>query len=166
VRTALGYEGKPFKSVTQGSADLETIPLAEGGAMPQAEGAAIGTLIAAMKQTLGPQVKDVRKSTRLTDSPVCIVADASGLDRTLEKLLSKQGGAGVKVSAAILEINPTHPLILGLAEKLKSSGITAEFEDAARLLLDEAHILEGEPVGDPVAFAKRLTGLMTKALSG
>jgi molecular chaperone HtpG len=164
VRTALGYEGKPFKSVTQGSADLDGIPLAEDGAKVQPDGAAIGTLIAAMKQALGPQVKDVRKSTRLTDSPVCIVADAQGLDRTLEKLLSKQGGTGVKVSAAILEINPTHPLILGLAEKLKSSGITAEFEDAARLLLDEAHILEGEPVGDPAAFAKRLTALMRKAL--
>jgi molecular chaperone HtpG len=164
VRTALGYEGKPFKSVTQGSADLDTIPLAEDGAKPQPDGAAIGTLIAAMKQTLGSQVKDVRKSTRLTDSPVCIVADAQGLDRTLEKLLSKQGGTGVKVSAAILEINPTHPLILAIAEKLKSSGITAEFEDAARLLLDEAHILEGEPVSDPAAFAKRLTALMRQAL--
>ncbi|HEY7748303.1 MAG TPA: molecular chaperone HtpG [Aestuariivirgaceae bacterium] len=164
VRTALGYEGKPFKSVTQGSADLDAIPFADGSKTSEEDGSVIATLIAAIKQTLGDQVKDVRRSTRLTDSAVCIVADTMGLDRTLEKLLTRQGGTGIKVSAAILEINPTHPLVKALAEKLKAKGVTPEFEDAARLLLDEAHILEGEPVSDPPGFAKRLTELMRRAV--
>jgi molecular chaperone HtpG len=164
VRTALGYEGKPFKSVTQGSADLEAIHLADGSKLPEEDHAATATLIAAIKQVLGEAVKDVRKSARLTDSAVCIVADATGLDRALEKLLSKQGATGVKVSSAILEINPHHPLIIALAKKVQSGGVNPDFEDAARLLLDEAHIIEGEPVADPAGFAKRLTALMCKGL--
>jgi molecular chaperone HtpG len=164
VRTALGFDGKPFKSVTQGSADLDGISLADGRKAEEHDSAAIATLIAAVRQTLGTEVKDVRKSERLTDSPVCIVADSMGLDRTLEKLLSKQSAAGVRVSAAILEINPSHPLILALADRVKAKGVTAEIEDAARLLLDEAYIMEGEPVADPSAFTKRLTALMTRAL--
>ena len=164
VRTALGYEGKQFKSVTQGSADLDDIPLAGDHIGPEPDSAAIATLIAAMKQTLGGAVKDVRKSVRLTDSAVCIVADSMALDRALEKLLSRQGGSVTKASAAILEINPSHPVIVSLAEKVRTGGVTAEFEDAARLLLDEAHILEGEPVEDPAGFAKRLTALMAKAM--
>jgi molecular chaperone HtpG len=166
VRTALGYEGKPFKSVTQGAADLEGVPMAEGGKHGEADSAAIGTLIAAMKQSLGPAVKDVRKSARLTESPVCIVADSLGLDRALEKLLTKQGGGSGKLSAAILEINASHPLILALAEKVKREGVTGEFEDAARLLLDAAHIVEGEPVDEPAQFARRLASLMDKAWKG
>jgi molecular chaperone HtpG len=164
VRTALGYEGKQFKSVTQGSADLDDIPFAGDHIRPEPDSAAIATLIAAMKQTLGGAVKDVRKSARLTDSAVCIVADSMALDRALEKLLSRQGGSVTKASAAILEINPSHPVIVSLAEKVRTGGVTAEFEDAARLLLDEAHILEGEPVEDPAGFAKRLTALMAKAM--
>ena len=164
IRMAVGYDGKPFKSATQGSAELDSIPLKDASARDE-DSAAIGTLIAAIKQTLGDAVADVRRSERLTDSAVCIVADAAGLDRTLEKLLSKQEGTGVKVSAAILEINPTHPLIAALGQKAKTSGVTPEIEEAARLLLDQAHIVEGEPVDDPQGFARRLSTLMGKAIS-
>ena len=164
IRMAVGYDGKPFKSATQGSAELDSIPLKDASARDE-DSAAIGTLIAAIKQTLGDAVADVRRSERLTDSAVCIVADAAGLDRTLEKLLSKQEGTGVKVSAAILEINPTHPLIAALGQKAKTGGVTPEIEEAARLLLDQAHIVEGEPVDDPQGFARRLSTLMGKAIS-
>jgi molecular chaperone HtpG len=163
IRMAVGYDGKPFKSATQGSAELDSIPLKDASARDE-DSAAIGTLIAAIKQTLGDAVADVRRSERLTDSAVCIVADAAGLDRTLEKLLSKQEGTGVKVSAAILEINPTHPLIAALGQKAKTSGVTPEIEEAARLLLDQAHIVEGEPVDDPQGFARRLSTLMVRAV--
>ena len=91
VRTALGFDGKPFKSVTQGAADLDLMPLTDGAQPAADDDAALGTLMAVIKQTLGDAVKEVRKSARLTDSPVCLVADASGLDRTLERLLSRQG---------------------------------------------------------------------------
>ena len=108
VRTALGFEGKPFKSITQGAADLDLIPVKNEAKVPEADASAVGTLIAAMKQALGDKVKDVRKSSRLTDSAVCLVND-SEMDRTLERLLSKQKTTGVTLSAPVLEINPGAP---------------------------------------------------------
>ncbi len=163
VRTALGYEGKPFKSITQGAADLDDIPVKEDDKTADIDDTAVATLIAAIKQSLGDKVKDVRLSSRLTGSPVCLVADEAGLDRTIEKLLAKQGATGVSVSAPILEVNAGHSLITALASLAKSSGASADIDDAAQLLLDQAHILEGETVTDPAAFADRLNKLLTKA---
>ena len=91
VRTALGYDGKPFQSVTQGAADLDTIPVAEGAeAAEAAPESAVATLAARFKQTLGDKVSAVRASARLTTSPVCLVASDIGPDRQLEKILAAQ----------------------------------------------------------------------------
>jgi molecular chaperone HtpG len=160
VRSALGFEGKPFKSVTQGAADLDTVPLKDDAAQPAADAGETATLLAAMKQALGERVQDVRVSKRLTDSAVCLVADGA-MDRTLEKLLSRQKDSGVSVSKPILEINPGHPLIAALARTVKSKGAAA-VEDASRLLLDQAFVLEGEQVPDPAEFARRLSDAMAK----
>jgi molecular chaperone HtpG len=165
VRTALGFEGKPFKSVTQGEADLDLIPLSGEAAKDEGDRAATGTLAAVMKQALGEAVKDVRVSSRLTDSAVCLIADQAALDRTLERLLSRQNSQKAKVSAPILEINPGHPLIKALARTAKTKGATAELADAAHLLLDTARALDGEPVADAGAFARRMGALMEKLFS-
>ncbi len=161
VRTALGFDGKPFKSVAQGAADLDLIAQKDQSKAEAADDAATGTLIAAMKQALGAKVKDVRQSQRLTDSAVCLVADGA-MDRTLEKLLSRQKDSGIEVSAPILEINAGHPLIAALARQTKAKGASPEIEEAAHLLLDQAMVLEGEPVTDPAGFAKRLANVMTR----
>ena len=161
VRTALGFDGKPFKSVTQGSADLDMIGAKDEAKPDAAEDAATAVLNAALKQALGERVKDVRSSKRLTESAVCIVND-SMMDRTLEKLLSRQKDSGISVSAPILEVSPTHPLIKALAALVKAKG-AASVDDAAQLLLDQAFIIEGEQVPDPANFAKRLADVMAKA---
>ena len=161
VRTALGYEGKPFKSVTQGSADLDLIKLKDEATPDAEQDASTAVLIAALKQALGDKVKDVRASKRLTESAVCIVND-SMMDRTLEKLLSRQKDSGVSVSAPILEVNAGHPLIKALAALVKAKG-AGSVDDAALLLLDQAFIIEGEQVPDPASFAKRLADVMAKA---
>jgi len=161
VRTALGFDGKPFKSVTQGSADLDLIAAKDDAKPDAAEDAATAVLNAALKQALGERVKDVRSSKRLTESAVCIVND-SMMDRTLEKLLSRQKDSGISVSAPILEVNPGHPLIKALAALVQAKG-AASVEDAAQLLLDQAFIIEGEQVPDPANFAKRLADVMRKA---
>ena len=166
VRTALGFDGKPFRSVTQGAADLERIAITGKPEEEPRDDGAIAILIAAMKQALGPAVKEVRRSKRLTQSPVCLVAGEDGLDRTLEKLLARQKTTAVEVSAAVLEINPGHPLIAALAGKAKAGGAIAEIEEATRLLFDQAHILDGELPADPQAFARRMTRLMTLAYCG
>ena len=106
-------------------------------------------------------MKDVRASKRLTESAVCIVND-SAMDRTLEKLLSRQKDSGISVSAPILEINPSHALIKALGDQVKAKGASS-VEDAAQLLLDQAFIIEGEQVPDPAGFARRLAEVMAKA---
>ncbi len=163
VRTAIGFDGKPFKSVTQGAADLDLIKVKDEAKAETASDGATPVLIAAMKQALGERVKDVRASKRLTDSAVCLVADGA-MDRTLEKLLSRQKDSGVSISAPILEINASHPLIINLAKTAKDKGATA-VEEAAQLLLDQAFILEGEPIADPAGFAKRMAGVMTRVFA-
>jgi molecular chaperone HtpG len=85
------------------------------------------------------------------------------MDRTLERLLTRQGAPGVKASAPILEINAGHALIRQLAGSAKK-GVSAELGDAAHLLLDMARVLDGETVSDPAAFAQRLGTVMQKGL--
>ena len=136
------FEGKPFKSVTQGAADLAAIPLVDAGtpAAPDTT-PAVADFIAFVKATLGEEVADVRASDRLTDSAVCLVAPESGLDRQLEKILAGAGRLGA-AARPILEINPRHDLIVRLAGLGEAD---AGFrEDVAHLLLDEARILDGD----------------------
>ncbi len=165
----LGYDGKPFKSITQGEADLEAIKSAEDDkkdddTSDDIDESATGVLIAALKQALADDVSDVRKSVRLTKSPVCLVADAGGPDLALEKILAQQKeGSGVG-RARILEINPDHKLIRKLAAQTKENGSSSSIEDTARLLFDQARIMDGEVVSDPAAFARRLSDLMLKVL--
>ena len=161
VRTAMGFDGKPFKSVAQGAGDLDAVKPVDDKIEPPKTTSETAALIAAFKQALGTRVSDVRASKRLTDSACCIVNDGQ-MDRTLEKFLSRQKDSGVSISAPALEINPTHTLIIALEKALKSKGSTA-IEDAAHLLLDQATMLEGEVVADPSAFAKRLDAMMAKA---
>ncbi len=164
VRTAMGFDGKPFKSVTQGTADLDLIAVKDAPPKSEVKESATAKLIVAMKEALGDKVKDVRSSTRLTDSAVCLVADGE-LDRTLEKLLARQKDSGVNVSAPVLEINAGHPLIVALAAAADAGASSPEIADAAQLLLDQAHVLEGEPVGDPAGFSRRMANVLTKAFA-
>ena len=157
VRTALGYDGKPFTSVTQGSADLDLIaPLDKDDDKPGTDDAATAGLLAALKAALGDKVQDVRQSKRLTSSPVCITAGEHGFDRTLEKYLARQQGQ-TNISAPVLEVNAAHALIARLAERHAKG---EDVSDAAELLLDQALILEGEAPQDPAGFAGRLSKLM------
>jgi molecular chaperone HtpG len=108
-------------------------------------------------------VKDVRASQRLTDSAVCLVADEGDLDMHLERLLKlhKQIDDCAK---RVLEINPGHPVIAGLAARITAGGSSDAVTDAAWLLLDQARILQGEPVADPAAFARRLGAALQRSL--
>jgi molecular chaperone HtpG len=163
VTAGIDYQGKPFKSVTQGAADLKLIPLTEGTAPSAEVDAKIAAFIAFAKSVLGDAVSDVRASERLTESAVCIVAPESGMDRQLEKLLAS-AGRGVAASKPVLEINPAHDLI----RKLAALGDTeiALREDAAQLLLDEALVADGDKPRDAKAFAARLGRVIGRAVGG
>jgi molecular chaperone HtpG len=159
------YAGKPLKSASRAGADLDGIAGATGEkqAEDRPDDAALGTLIAALKQILGDTVKDVRESKRLTDSAVCLSAAEGDLDLHLERLL-RQHKQLDKASTRILEINPGHPLIRALAARAQKAGAVDALEDAAHLLLDQARLVEGEPPADPLQFAQRLAKLMEKAI--
>ena len=163
VGSAAGYEGKPFKSISQGAADIKDIPLEEGKEKPSAgTTAAQASLFALMKQTLADQVDDVRASDRLSESPACLVAQDSGLDLRLERMLAEHGQLGAKGRKPVLEINPSHPLIAALASHVDAADKGA-FEDIVWLLLDEARLMEGEKPTDAPGFSARLTRILTKA---
>jgi molecular chaperone HtpG len=161
------FDGKPFKSVTRGAADLDKVADAKEKSeeTDTASAGDMDSLIALFKTVLENKVKDVRASSRLTGSPVCLVADDGDMDIHLEKLLKahKQFGAGE--SLRILELNPKHPLIRKLAANAQKNGSSDAMSDAALLLLDQAHIVEGDPVADPVAFSKRMADFMANSLS-
>ena len=164
VQTALGYEGKPFRSVTQGSADLDQIPLTEpqeGG--EEAKAGDVAALVALVKQSLGDKVSDVRTSARLATSPVCLVAPEFGPDRQLEKLLSRSGEK-MPGLAPVLELNPRHAVVKALAAKAAAGGAAAEIETSARLLFGQARILDGEVPDDPAAFSEALSALLERSV--
>jgi molecular chaperone HtpG len=163
VSTAAGYEGKPFKSVSQGAADIKTIALIEGATAPAEASDEVATLLAYIKQTLETEVAEVRASDRLTDSVACLIAPEFGPDRQLEKMLAAHGRLSERAKP-ILEVNPTHPLTVALAGKLREGADKALIEDSAHLILDEARVLEGGQVDDPPAFAARLRRVLEKAL--
>ncbi|ESQ79369.1 hypothetical protein AEYBE204_10190 [Asticcacaulis sp. YBE204] len=153
------YEGKGFKSVTQGLADLDAkadeddTPDSATEVTPQ-----LSSLIDYMKDTLKEQVADVRRSRRLTESAVCLVASDAGPDRQLEKILQSAGRVKT-ASKPVLEINADSPLVQAVAILTDPSAK----EDAAWLLLDEALVLDGDRPANPRAFAQRLSRLFAKA---
>jgi molecular chaperone HtpG len=163
------FQDKPFKSVTRGSADLARIAKPEGEAEKPAENVpGIDALVALFRLTLKEAVKDVRASERLTDSAVCLVADEGDMDMHLERML-KQHKQLAQSFKRVLEINPQHPLVMGLAKRVgeKSNGEGSKDDDlaeAAWLLLDQARIVGGEPLPDPAGFSKRLSDVMRRAL--
>jgi molecular chaperone HtpG len=162
VTAGLDYEGKPFKSVTQGAADLALIPPIEPKSESDAQTPeAVTRLIASVKATLNEQVSDVRTSERLTESAVCLVAPESGMDRQLERLLARAGQLG-SAAKPVLEINPHHELITALARLGDDEQPLRE--DAAHLLLDEARILDGELPANAKAFSQRLTRVMRRCM--
>jgi molecular chaperone HtpG len=160
----LGFEGKPFRSLSQGDVDFELIPRTDQGAdaEPKPDEGEETTIVAAVKAALGERVSDVRASKRLTDSAACLVADSRGRDRELERLLARQSrGSGTK---PILELNVRHP-ILKMLSRAKADGRDDEVADLSALLFEQAQILDGEVPNDPAQFAARINRLVARGLA-
>lgn len=160
VAAVESYGDKPFKSVTKGGADLASIEKVDGeddDAQPETD---VGDLVARLKVALGSAVKDVRASERLTDSPVCLVADDGDMDIRMERLLRQHRQVDV-AAQRILEVNPRHGLVQGM-EHMKPGNA---FDDMAQLLLDQARILEGETLPDPAAFSRRMSIAVERGLA-
>ena len=163
------FNEKSFKSVTSGDIDIGKIKRSdEAGEEKEkpeaADDAAVAKLLIAFKEELGDAVKDVRASDRLTDSAVCLVAGEGDMDLHLERMLKSQGHMDVPTSARVLEINSTHDLIKQLSGLTDDLTRKEDLQNMAHLLLDQARIIEGEAVSDPIAFSKRLNSTLAKGL--
>ena len=161
---ALGFEGKPLKSLSQGEVDFSLVPMPEQAPESEPKPAAVDAdaVVAAVKAALGERVSDVRASQRLTDSAACLVAKGGGFDRELERLLARHNrGAGSK---PILELNMRHPIVQAVAHA-KEAARDDEIADLSALLLDEATILDGAVPDDPAAFAARVNRLVARGLA-
>ncbi len=163
----MNYKNKPFASVTKGTIDLSKFPLPEDVANDTPQSGAKkdrAGLIGFLKQHLDEQIGDVRLSSRLTDSPVCLVAPENDVDLNIGRVLKMHQKYETK-QKPVLEINGMHPLIAKLDDMLVAGGQDAELADAAELLLDQALIVQGEPVRDPASFARRMAAFLQRGLA-
>ncbi|MDS4040050.1 MAG: molecular chaperone HtpG [Candidatus Competibacter sp.] len=154
------FEGKPLQSVAKGALDLDKIASEEEKQEQKQAEDQFKDLLARVKDVLGDKVKEVRISSRLTDSPACLVVDEYALSAHLERLL-REAGQSVPMSKPYLELNPQHPLIA----RLKDEPDAGRFGDWTNLLFEQAVLAEGGQLEDPASFVKRLNGLLL-ALGG
>ena len=155
------FDGKKFGSVTRGAADLDDKKDDE----KKENTPEMDALIAVIKTNLGEAVKDVRISNRLTDSAVCLVADDNDMDMHMERILKMHNKLDGGASTRVMEINAENSLIKTLAAAATKRISVAALKDASQILLDQARIMEGDLPDDPVAFASRLSLMMTNSFS-
>ncbi len=157
LQTATDYKGKTFKSVTRGDIEFDKKE-EETDEKKEDLDDVHEDLLENIKQVLGDDVAYVRVSKRLTDSPVCLVAQDGGVDMHMERVLKiHQKYAGD--AKPVFEVNVKHPLIQKLE---KTDGKSADFKDITKLLLDQARIIQGEPVKNPAEFARRMAVYLEK----
>jgi molecular chaperone HtpG len=147
------YEGKQLVSVAKGELDLSKLQTEEERKEEARQAGEHRALVARLKDTLGDRVKDVRVTSRLTQSPSCLVADEHDMGGNLARILKAVGQKGLDVKP-ILEINPVHPMVRRLEEE------KARFADWGNLLFDQALLAEGGQLDDPAGFVRRMNELM------
>jgi molecular chaperone HtpG len=147
------FDGKPLQSVAKGAVDLGK--LQDEAEKKQAEEAAeaFKPVLERLQAALKDRAKDVRTTTRLVDSPACLVVEDGAMSGHLARML-KQAGQAAPESKPILEVNPGHALVKKLDE-------AARFDDLAQLLFDQAVLAEGGQLDDPAAHVQRMTRLLT-----
>ena len=146
------FDGHPLRSVTKGAVDLGK--LQDEAEKKQAEEAttAIKPVLDRLKATLKDRVKDVRVTTRLVDSPACLVVEEGDMSAHLARML-KQAGQTAPKGQPILEINAEHALV----KRLETS---AHFDDMANILFDQAVLAEGGHLDDPASYVRRVNSLL------
>jgi len=155
------FEGKPLQSVAKGGLDLSK--LGGGPEQQQQEKRADEHkgLVERIQNVLTDRASAVRVTSRLTDSPSCLVSDEHGMSTHLERML-KAAGQNVPGSKPILEINPQHPIV----QRLKDESDDRRFKDWSHILFDQALLAEGGQLDDPASFVKRLNEVMLTLAGG
>ncbi len=152
------YQEHELKSVNRSDTadDLETD-------LSKQRAKQVEPLLKRIKQVLGDRVKDVKASARLSDSPSCIVADENDPTVSMQHVLRALGQEADRFQP-VLEINPDHAIVTRLEALAADQADDGLLEDAGRLLLEQALLIEGAQLDDPVAFARRLNRVLERAL--
>ncbi|PKO64737.1 MAG: molecular chaperone HtpG [Betaproteobacteria bacterium HGW-Betaproteobacteria-16] len=146
------FDGTPLQSVAKGSVDLGKLQDEEEKKAAEAAAETFKPLLEKLKESLKDKAKDVRVTTRLVDSPACLVVEDHGMSTQLARML-KQAGQQAPDVKPILEVNADHALV----KKLEGS---AHFDDLAHILFDQALLAEGGLPDDPAAYVKRVNALL------
>ena len=150
------FDGKKLQSIAKGDLDLGKLESDTEKEIQKKIEEEAKSLVEKIKQTLGDQVKDVRVTHRLTDSPACLVSEENELSGNLARMLKAAGQKSTE-SKPILEINPTHKLV----KRLEDETTEAVFSDLAFVLFDQALLAEGGALDDPASFVKRMNSLIS-----
>ncbi|MEJ2899978.1 molecular chaperone HtpG [Acinetobacter sp. NS-4] len=148
------FDGTPMQNVSKGAVDLGDLQDAEEKKALEAAAEQFKPVVDKLSDALKAKTQQVRVTTRLVDSPACLVTGEGELSPQLIRML-KQAGQAVPESKPILEINPEHPLV----KKLEGSN---QFDDLANVIFDQAVIAEGGLPEDPAAYVKRINSLLLK----
>ena len=146
------FDGKPLQSVARGGVDLGKLQDEEEKKQAEAASEAFKPVLDRLKETLKDRAKDVRVTTRLVDSPACLVVEEGDMSGHLARLL-KQAGQAAPATQPVLEVNPEHALV----KRLDGS---AHFDDLANILFDQALLAEGGQLDDPAAYVRRVNALL------
>ena len=149
------YKGKPLQSVAKGELDLGELEDKEDKEKAEKAAEEHKDLLERIQKALGDAAKAVRVSTRLTDSPACLVVDQYDMSQNLARVL-KQLGQDAPMPKPILELNLEHPLI----QRLEKEQDEEKFEELAKLVFDQALLAEGGQLEDPAGFVHRLNRLI------
>ncbi|MEM6935686.1 MAG: molecular chaperone HtpG, partial [Pseudomonadota bacterium] len=152
------YDGKPFQSVAKGDLDLSNLEDEDAKKQREEKASEAAPLLERLKKALDEQVEEVKVSSRLTDSPSCIVLAEHDMALHMQQLM-KQAGHEMPGSKPSLEINPDHPLVARAAAATDDE----RFSDWAHLLFEQALLAEGGQLSDPASYVKRVNQLLTEA---
>jgi molecular chaperone HtpG len=163
LRMPRELEGKKLVSVTKSDLSLgsEEEKKREEEARKESE-ESLKDVLLVLRAKLQDQVKDVRLSSRLTESPACLVGDPGDLSPQMQELL-RRAGQDVPNVKRVLELNPTHPIVTRLRQLHATDNKDPRLALYAELLYGQAILAEGTPLPDPAAFARRVTELMVQS---
>ncbi|WP_025735027.1 molecular chaperone HtpG [Mycobacterium genavense] len=162
VGTVTEFDGKPLQSVAKGEVDLDSDEESSDAEREERE-KEFADLLAWLKETLTDHVKEVRLSTRLTESPACLITDAFGISPALARIY-QASGQNIPIGKRILELNPEHPLITGLRQAHQERPDDPTVAETAALLYGTALLAEGGALEDPARFAELLAKQLTRTL--
>jgi molecular chaperone HtpG len=158
------FDEKPLQSIAMGDVDLDTEEeKSEHEAERKEQEENFADLLTWLTETLGEHVKEVRLSTRLTNSPACLITDPFGITPSLARIY-RATGQDVPVGKRTLELNPNHPLITGLQQAHKDRGDDATNGETAELLYGAALLAEGNSPEDPARFAELLAHRLARTV--